>query len=212
MTNTRPHVARLARRGLLATDIEAYGRRTGPDQYAAQRVYELALQRAAVRAGLPLERCRRQPAGDGEMLVLPGGVHEPRIIATLLPSLAAQLDAYNAQRCRRRRIRLRVAVHHGLIQLDGPTGFPGRPLVVLARLLDCAPLRAVLREHSQVSLAAIISADVYEEVVTNRYGGLRPGLFRPAAVDLRGVERAGRAWVYAPGHDLAQVPRRPLAG
>ncbi|WP_238008940.1 hypothetical protein KZZ52_45335 [Dactylosporangium sp. AC04546] len=204
MTNPGPHVHRLARRGLFATDIEAYGRRTGPDQYAAQRVYELALQRAAERAGLPLARCRRQPAGDGELLVLPGGVHEPRVIAALLPSLAAQLDRYNEQRCRRRRVRLRAAVHHGLIQLDGPTGFPGRPLVVLARLLDCGPLRAVLREHPQVSLAAIISADVYEEVVANRYGGLRPGLFRPTAVDLPGYERAGRAWVCAPGHDLGR--------
>jgi len=209
MTKTRPQAAGLARRGLFGTDIEAYGRRTGPEQYAAQRGYETALRRAAGRAGLSLDDCRRQPTGDGEMLVLPDGVHEPRVIATLLPSLAAQLDEDNRRRGPGRRIRLRAAVHHGLIRLDGPIGFPGRPLVVLARLLDCDAVRAVLREHPAASLAAIVSAEVYEEVVADGYGGLRPELFRPVVAEVPGKEFTGRAWVFAPGHDLWRADPQP---
>src|SRR5204863_7938619 len=43
-------------------------------------------------------------------------------------------------------LRVRIAIHHGLIHLDGPTGFPGPAAVVVARLLNSQPVRQVLRQ------------------------------------------------------------------
>jgi hypothetical protein len=192
----------LARRGLIGTDIERYSRRGALDQHEAQRAYDEAIREAATDAGLPTADWLRQPAGDGEFAILPDGVHEPKVIAVLLAALAARLREYNRPRTPDFRVRLRVAIHHGLIHLDGPTGFPGPAAVVVARLLASAPVREVLRQRPDVNLAAIISGEVYEEIVVHRYEGLRPELFRQVDVGDQSTGCTYRAWVHAPEDDV----------
>ncbi|SRR6266516_4554551 len=114
----------LARRGLLGTDIDNYSARGALDQHEAQLVYEWAMQEAAKVSGLSLDQCRRQPTGDGELVVLPDGVHEPRVLAVLLTVLADRLREYNESHTPDLQVRVRVAVHHGLIHLNGATGYP----------------------------------------------------------------------------------------
>jgi hypothetical protein len=188
----------LARRGLIGTDIEQYSRFSARDQYEAQLAYDRALRSAASDAGLDIDLWHRQPAGDGEFAVLPDGVHEPRVLAVLLPRLAARLREYNRPRLPDMRIRLRVAVHHGLIHLGGPTGFPGRHSVALTRLLDAESVRALLRAEPDISLAAIIASDLYEDIVVGRYGGLRPEQFDRVRVNHPAKNFSCEAWVYAP--------------
>ncbi len=194
----------LARRGLFGADIERYSSRSAPDQYEAQRTYEWALRRAARDAGIGVHTWLRQPAGDGEFAVLPEGVHEPRVIAVLLSSVAARLREYNQRHISELRVRLRVAVHHGLVQLDGATGCPGRHPVIVARLLDSGPVRDLLQSRPGINLAAIISDEVYQDVVLNRYEDLRPELFRAVYVNNPAKEFAAPAWLYSPEEDVTR--------
>lgn len=194
----------LVRRGLISTDTERYSRRSALDQHEAQCAYECAIGWAAAEAGLATTDWLRQPAGDGELAVLPEGVHEPKIISVLLTALAARLREYNRGRTADYRVRVRVAVHHGLIHLDGALGFPGPAPVVAARLLNSEPVREVLRQRPDTNVAAIISREVYEEVVVNRYEGLRPELFRRVEVHDASKGFSGTAWVYAPEADVTR--------
>ena len=197
-------VPELARRGLIGTDIERYSRRGALDQHEAQRVYDREIRGAASDAGLATADWLRQPAGDGEFAILPDGVHEPKVIAVLLGALAARLREYNRTRTADFRVRVRVAIHHGLIHLDGATGFPGPAAVVVARLLASEPVRDVLRQRPDTNLAAIISGEVYEEIVVHRYEGLRPELFRQVDVCDRSKGFSHRAWVHAPEDDVTR--------
>jgi hypothetical protein len=194
----------LARRGLINTDIHRYSHRSALDQYEAQRVYHWAMSESAAEAGLRCEDWLRQAAGDGEFVVLPEGVHEPRIIGPLLTALAGRLREYNRSRTDESRVRLRVAIHNGLIHLDGPTGYPGLGAVLVARLLNSQDLREVLRQRPNVNLVAIVSREVYADVVLNRYEGLRPELFCPVRVEEPGKNFAADAWIYAPEEDLTR--------
>jgi hypothetical protein len=196
----------LARRGLLNSDIERYSRRPALDMHEAQRVYDWAMSESAAEVGLNRDDWLRQAAGDGEFVVLPEGVHEPTIIGPLLTALAARLREYNRSRTPESRVRLRVAIHHGLIHLDGPTGFPGLSAVVVARLLNAGAVREVLRQRPNVNLVAIISQEVYADVVLNRYEGLRPELFQRVHVEDAGKDFAADAWIYAPEEDLTRPP------
>jgi len=189
----------LARRGLFGTDIEGYGRWSAAEQHEAQRVYEWAIRTAAGAAGLRREAWLRQAAGDGEFVVLPEGVHEPRLIAVFLTELAQRLHGHRGTGPR---VRLKVAVHHGLIHLNGATGYPGEGPVVVARLLDSTPVRELLSQWPEISLAAIVSEQVYRDVVVNRYEGLRPELFRCVWVTDRRKDFSAQAWLYAPEADV----------
>ena len=196
----------LARRGMIGTDIERYSQRSAPDQYEAQRVYDRVIAQAAQDAGLRCEDWRRQAAGDGEFIVLPDGVHEPRVIGAMLPAAAARLREYNRSRTADCRVRLRVAVHHGLIHLDGAQGFPGPSAVQVARLLDATPVRNILRQRPGTNLAAIVSREVFEDIVANRYADLRPELFQRVRVEDPGKLFVAEAWVYAPEEDVTRPP------
>jgi hypothetical protein len=194
----------LARRGMISTDIERWATRSALDQHEAQRAYEWAISRAAADAGLDRADWLRQPTGDGEFVILPEGVHEPRVIAVMLPVLATWLRGYNRSRVADCRVRLRVAVHHGLVHLDGVTGAAGPATVVVARLLNSRPVRDVLRQRPDTNLAAIISREVFEDVVVNRYHGLRPELFQHVQVQDRVKGFAAEAWIYAPEEDVTR--------
>lgn len=195
----------LARRGLLGTDIEGYGRWSPVEQHEAQRVYEWAMRTAATASGLRRRAWLRQAAGDGELVVLPEGVHEPRLLAVFLAEVARRLHRHNERHRGDPPVRLRVAVHHGLIHLNGATGYPGQSPVVLARLLDSAAVRELLSQRPEICLAAIISEQVYRDIVVNRYGGLRPELFRWAQVTDGRKDFSAEAWLYAPEADVSAV-------
>lgn len=191
----------LANRGLVGTDIERYSRRSAQDQHVAQQVYAQALRQAASSARLDLDDWLRQPAGDGELAVLPDGVHEPRLIGVMLPVLAKHLAGYNRSRPPEQRVRVRVAVHRGYIRLDGAMGFAGPPPVHVRRLLDSEPVRDLLRNRPTINVAVIVSDEIYQQIVVNRYEGLCPELFREVQVTHPEKEYSATAWVYAPEQD-----------
>jgi hypothetical protein len=197
----------LARRGLLSTDIERYSQRGALEQHEAQRVYDWAISEAAAAAGFVRADWIRQPTGDGEFVILPEGVHEPRIITMLLTALAARLREYNRSRTTDCRVRIRTAIHHGLIHLDGAIGAPGPAAVTVARLVNSEPVREVLQRRPDTNLAAIISPEVYQDVVVNRYEGLRPELFQQVNACDTAQGLVTRAWIYAPEEDVTRPPR-----
>jgi class 3 adenylate cyclase len=189
------------RRCVIATDIERYGQRSAPDQYEAQRAYASAIDRAADDAGCERAGWIRQAAGDGELIVCPADVFEARVLAGLVPALAARLREYNRSRLPEFRVRLRMAIHYGLVHLDGPTGYPGAGPVVAARLVSADPLRAALAARPETNLAVAVSATVYQDVVANRYEGLRPEQFRPVPILDPAKNFAADAWIHTPETD-----------
>ncbi|PZF95102.1 hypothetical protein C1I93_15755 [Micromonospora endophytica] len=170
------------RRLLVCVDMERYSRRGNIQQYQAQQDFHRLLREAADEVGMDRVGWTTQQAGDGELAVLPRDVPEARVIGRFLPELNRRLRQYNASRLPEARIRLRVAVHQGMVHLDGANGFPGQAVVMVSRLCDAAPVRRALAAFPDTGVALVVSADIYRDVVTEYPEEIRPDRFRKIEV------------------------------
>lgn len=151
---------------------------------------------AAGRAGLHREIWHIQPAGNGELAVLPAAEPEWRVVDDFVRELDAGLADYDRHRPVPARLRLRVAIHFG-VAIPATQGYTGTGVVAIRRVLDSQALRRALDAAPGARLAAALTARVFENTVV-------PGLTSLPAQSFRriGIDRADEVWLYVPGQDI----------
>ncbi|MER6505445.1 hypothetical protein ABT158_01465 [Nonomuraea sp. NPDC001636] len=202
-------------RVLLTADIENYGDRTDAQQRTLQSGLIGAIETAADRVHLNRESWSRQVGGDSLTVVLPAEPGPLVTIPLLLDQFLTELDmaiaAHNSQRGDPTwaRMRIRLAIHVGPLQLDGAAGWPGQHAVQPARMRDSAPIRAALDTFRDADLALIISREVFRDYVSQGPGRPRPSEFLAVAVAEKRQEYP--AYLYVPHFDVhnMEVPERP---
>ncbi len=182
----------------MSADATAYGRTDDLQQKLLQTALPAVLDEAAARAKLHRVDWQRQSTGDGELALLPAAEEEPRVVDDYVYHLHGSLRAYNRDLRAAARLRLRVAIHHGVV-VPGGTGFAGQGVVAVSRLLDSRPVRAAL-EVSDADLAVIVSDQVFSATVAQRYTTVPLEAFRQVLVELK--EYVGDAWLHVPGRDV----------
>lgn len=180
----------LSCRFLVAVDIEGFSQRAAAGQARVQDDLERAMARAAASTGLDRGRWYRQPRGDGELGVLPEDIDGLSLVARYPRELAAAVAAVNRAREGGPRLRVRMAIHHGAVA-PGRFGPVGAAPVVVSRLVDAETVREQLRQRSDLDIALIVSAYVYDEVVQSRLCDLNPETFRRATMKAKGIAYAG---------------------
>jgi len=157
-------------------------------------------------AGLPqAERTvHRQDRGDGIRLILPATVSPHTVIHPFLPDLAAALREHRKAAAPAARLRLRVAVHMGLLYRDAH-GWAGAPLVHCARLLDAAPVRHALSATPHTNLIVAVSETIYRDVVRHAYG-VDPTTYQQTTITEK--ETTATAWIHLPGQPTPREPTR----
>lgn len=186
------------RRLLVTADATAYGRADDLQQKLMQTALPAVLEEAAARAKLHRVDWQRQSTGDGELALLPASEEEPRVVDDYVYHLHGALRAYNRDLRPEARLRLRMAVHHGVVVPASP-GFAGQGVVVVSRLLDSRPVRAAL-EVSDADLAVIVSDEVFSATIAQRYTTVPVEAFRRVLVEHK--EFRGDAWLHVPGRDV----------
>ncbi|MEU7932526.1 hypothetical protein [Micromonospora echinofusca] len=194
------------RRLLISVDMERYSRRTNLQQYEAQKDFRDLLHEAAHDVGLDRVAWTTQQAGDGELAILPRDVAESRVIGRFVPELNRRLRAYNSSRVPAARIRLRVAVHQGLVHLDGANGFPGNAVVFVCRLCEAEPVRRALAAFPDAGVALVVSAEIYRDVVTEYPEEMRPERFRRVEVVHPDKGFQEDAWLCVVDEDMSAPP------
>ncbi|WP_410611675.1 hypothetical protein [Amycolatopsis sp. lyj-109] len=187
-----------ARMLLLAVDAWRYGTRDDRQQHDLQRALAEALRVAATRSGLDPARWRRQEAGDGLFAIVTDESAEPKVIGPFIRELDEWLGRHNHDLRLRARLRLRVAVHHG-VTLPAALGYAGDAPVHVCRLRDARAVRETLEVFPEVNLVLAVSEPIFDGSVRQRHTSL-------AAKDFTRVEVADPAkqffattWVYVPG-------------
>ena len=195
----RPVDIRLTFRLLLAVDIQGYSRRTPRMQVAAQLDLRDAVERAATTAGLDYGAWSQQVAGDGVLAVLPDDADIVTVVGVLAPELERALAALERGGPPERRVRVRLALHHGALIMGWPAvlGPAGHAPVIVSRLLDARPVRRYLDVHPGRNVAFIVSELIFHDVVDSGLCALSPTLFRQVRAVIKGVPYAG--WLYDPG-------------
>ena len=192
----------------VGVDIRGYGAAPEQRQEKWQETLLRGLDRAAASMGLDRSRWARQQQGDAELCVLPADEPEPLVVDGYTRRVEAELRLHNEEVVPWARLRLRMAVHHGVV-VDGPNGYPCRDAVVVSRLLDSKPLRGVLEQWPQANLAVMLSDLVYHSVVEAGHTSLRADQCRRLAV--REKEFKGYGWLWLPGcSDSIDMFSRPV--
>lgn len=153
------------------------------------------LDRAGERAGLDRRRWIRQPKGDEELALIPADEPLGRVVGDFCLEVAAALWRYNKVRDRTARMRLRLALDDGPVDLS-PNGFAGRAVVGVSRLVNAQPLRQALDLTDQAELAAILSDGVYRDWVHSGRSSVRPEWCHRTRVAEK--EYVADAWLWLP--------------
>jgi hypothetical protein len=187
--NANAHFERLTFRFIVGVDVAGFSRCHAAEQARIQDDLESVLVRAAAAADLDRGLWYRQPRGDGELAVLPQGVDGLSLVADFPRKLASSIADLNFAG-RYPQLRVRLAIHHGAVS-PGRFGPVGAALVVLSRLVDAPVGRQQLRQRSDVDVALIVSAAVYEEVIQSRLHDLSPEDFRRVRIRAKGLSYTG---------------------
>lgn len=179
----------------IAADIEHYSRFTDVEAIRAQRRFNDVLRHARAHARLVERQVGVQESGDGQFAVLPPGIDESAVIPDLVTGLTMALRSANADLSRHARLRLRVAVHRGLLT-PGANGWIGNSAIAVHRLLDSDQLRTALTREPDADFVLAVGDTVFQDVLAHGYDGLMPHEFQETTVTIPAKRFTERAWIH----------------
>jgi class 3 adenylate cyclase len=184
-------------RGILAVDIEGFGRRdrTDTDRIRMREAMKEMVVEGLRRSGIATSKRTLKDQGDGILALVDPRVSKCRLIHPLIPWLALALDAYNRNVDDEARMRLRVCVHAGEV-VPHETDHTGEDLIHAYRLLDSKLLRQRLAA-ADAPLILIVSQRIYHGVVRHRYARIDPSTYEAARITTKETKRA-MAWIWKP--------------
>ncbi|MEU9888444.1 hypothetical protein [Sphaerisporangium sp. NPDC051011] len=190
------------RKLLVSSDTADYGSRSDKIREELQVGFIATHDRAAAATGLHRDGWERHPAGDGELVVLPPTEPESAVVDGYVRRLAAELGERNAGLPVDEKLRLRVAVHFGVVY-PAPNGLGGHAVVQVSRLLDWKPLKRALKEAPEMNLVLIVSNRVFDETIRQGHTSHEIDTFLRVAVHEK--EFQGEAWVWSPDVDVRRL-------
>jgi hypothetical protein len=179
----------------LAADVSGYSRHGNAATERIQRELVTVLDRARRAAGIAPGAVEPQKQGDGEFTVLPVGIDESAVIPGLLAELGVALHEVNRDRPAGDPMRLRVALHRGLVK-EGANGWIGTASIAVHRILDSAPLREALKSAPSAAYVLGVPDVLYQDVLRHSESPPRPDSFSPVVVDLPEKGFIEHAWLH----------------
>ncbi|WP_406074722.1 hypothetical protein [Micromonospora sp. NBC_01638] len=157
-------------------------------------LYEI-LGRALKRQSLDIAALNPADLGDGFRLHAPATVSPLVMVSPFIEHLLAEVRLHRRSANETSRLRLRVAIHMGLLHREEQGGWAGRTLTECARLLDAPAARELIAEAPDADLVVVVSDAIYDAVVCQGYG--------PAPEDFQRIpvvvkESSFQAWAYVP--------------
>jgi class 3 adenylate cyclase len=131
-------VSKLEYRALLSVDVEKSSGRGRLPRNAVRKVLREAVAGSLARNSISWADCSIHDLGDGLTIIAPPGTAKADLLNTVIYDLALRLRQHNYAEGSgsRKLIRVRAALHAGEVELSDDGLVTGRPLEVLARLLD----------------------------------------------------------------------------
>ena len=191
---------------IIATDVERSSSRNDVLLLQMRRDLRDMLSDTLARQGIELDELTTIDDGDGFRLLLPSRISPSAALDPFIGRLGIELRMHRARSSQANRLRLRVAVHAGLLHREPGGTYTGTPLKECARLLDAPAGRELLRSSPGTNLVLLVSDSFYTTVVRND-GSLDPAAFRRIPVLVKETDE--HAWAYLPEGGGARPPEQP---
>ncbi|GAA3224755.1 hypothetical protein [Actinocorallia longicatena] len=197
---------------LLTVDAEGFSTHRDVDQPRLHIEMRRAVDAACASSGLDAQWAEipfKESTGDGLLAVLPR-----ETIPDLVDRFPARLQDILASMGRRLRgdglsLRLRVALHEGLVDDDRP-GAPGISAATteVCRIVDGVPLRdALTTSDPHVTYTAFaVSREIFGPYIQGGRTDLRESQFDPVEITVKGVSRPAYLRVPVPSRRLDPPP------
>lgn len=196
---TRLAYGKGVRRLCVAFDVEQYSGKGRSREFDTQARLSDLLEFAFTEAGLTRDgiEVSEQQQGDGGLALLPtgAGVDEPRLLVRLIRGLETGLAHDNQGHEPGFRLRLRVALHQGVVG-NGPYGYTGPAVTEVFRILDAEVVRRALA-GSPGFLVVAVADSLYRDVLMDGQHGLPGAAFRKVRAEAK--KFSADAWIYVPG-------------
>lgn len=128
---------------IMAIDVAASGGRDDQLQLRMRADLREIVAAALARQPQDMHAVDRTDLGDGVRLIVPASIAPRSLLDPFVPNLDSALREHSKAVIAAARLRLRLAVHMGLLHRD-EDGWAGQPLVHCARLLNAETTRQVL--------------------------------------------------------------------
>ena len=194
------------RRICVAYDIVGYSGRDLHGQFDAQSRLAVILGAGCAAAGLGENDYAIQQQGDGGLALLPtgGDVDDPRLFASFLQTIDAELVEVNRFRAPETRLRLRVALHEGVV-FEADHGYVGAAVVEVFRMCDAAPTREALGANPDANMVIVVADRLYTDIFRYSLHGIPGEAF--VRHDLRLKSFSGQGWIFVPGGNAAPAAK-----
>ncbi|MBG0826820.1 hypothetical protein HS041_03400 [Planomonospora sp. ID67723] len=189
---------------VMSSDLKGYGGGSDKRHEVMQRGFIEVHRAAAAEVGIDRATWAIQPAGDGELAVLPPGEHEPAVVDRYVRALHRELAARNRDLPPSDRLRLRVALAFGTAY-PSVNGYAGQAVVEASRLVDWDPLKQLFGKKDEANIVLLLSDRLFNDVVRQGHTSYRESDFRHASIRVK--EFSGSAWVWAPELDAKDMDR-----
>lgn len=168
-----------------------------PAQLSLRRAMFAAIRGAAADSRLDWAALSVKDEDDGLTLFVPSDVPPMRLAGPFLDHIQDGLKAAGTIHSAAHRLRLRMALHHGLVTPD-ETGWTGRAINTSRELVNAGPLHEALRRKPDALLAVLASEAFHRTVLSPGHRSINTDAFRPVVLSTRDPN-ARRAWLYVPG-------------
>jgi hypothetical protein len=189
---------------LFVCDVVSFGdpSRTDLDRRKVRAALYGGLRGSFDDDGIPFRDCYREDRGDGTLVAVPPSTDTTALLTSLADRLRAEIRQHNDVSAVTAQMRLRLAVHTGVVHSDGE-GLVGTAVNHVFRILEAEQLRQVLR-WTGADLALIASERVYEDVIRHGLGLVDPREYQ--RIDVRVKETTAPAWIRVPGMPPQVLP------
>ena len=202
LTRVAPPMDGAVVRLCMASDVAEYSRRSNAETERLQSDLVDVLSWARLSAGIADGEVRPQAHGDGQFTVLPAGIDESVVIPRLVAAVGRELRRLNDAVGEARRMRVRLALHRGLIK-EGRNGWIGAAPIAVHRILNCDPLRDALSGNPGADFVLGLPDALYRDVIVPGEEPPRADDFTAMPVELPKKGFVEHCWLHV-GREFAR--------
>jgi hypothetical protein len=184
-------------RSFLVLDVERSRDRNNLQRQAVRKDLYAVLDGALEGAGIKREEVTVEDRGDGALAVFDRSVLD--VLVGVIDGLVKHLAVMNTAKAPPDWLRLRFAVHFGLVHQD-PHGWSGAALDETFELNGLLSAKDMLRSADRAQSVLVVSDEVYRQVVCHKYRQLDPSVYRKAE------DNGTIGWCMLPGYSAPPLP------